>query len=56
MVVRDKPVLIIDDDSPNIFALSAVLKSKDLRVICSHEYVSKPVDVDILLKRLTHTV
>lgn len=28
MVVRDKIILIIDDDSRNTFALSAVLKSK----------------------------
>ena len=124
MVVKDKTVLIIDDDSRNTFALSAVLKSRGfcalsaggmneafeklaaninigvilldmmmpdmdgyeaLEILKSNEqyrhvpviavtaqampgdrdkclaagadeYVSKPVDVDILLERLTHIV
>ena len=33
MAVRDKAVLIIDDDSRNIFALSSVLKSRGFQAI-----------------------
>ena len=33
MAVRDKAVLIIDDDSRNIFALSSVLKSRGFEAI-----------------------
>ena len=55
MVVRDKTVLIIDDDSRNTFALSSVLRSKGFRALSAggmneaFEKLATNKNIDVIL-------
>ncbi|HET9279662.1 MAG TPA: response regulator [Flavitalea sp.] len=55
MVVRDKTVLIIDDDNRNTFALSAYLKSKGFRALSAggmndaFEKLATNKNIDVIL-------
>ncbi len=54
-ILRDKKVLVVDDDSRNIFALTAILESKEMEVLMASngkeglETLANIPDIDIVL-------